>query len=197
MGASYGAAARGTRRYDEKATYTFDLAGSRSLSLGLLSFTGYGGGFDSLLFTVKSGSTTLVSNSFTSFSAAQTYFTDHSLNLGTFAAGTTSIVIDFNLVASSAKGADFSYLLSSLTPVAARTTRHVEAGPVRTPGGPAAAVTAGLQPGMAGSPLVSRLPATSMHGTANAGAIAAPHPALPGGGVGAGGAGIASRSLNR
>jgi hypothetical protein len=113
LGANYGSAASGNRTYTASTSYNFSLASQSNLSVGLLGMSSYGGGFNSLNFSVKSGATTLLSASFTSLSAAQTYFTDQSLSLGSFAAGATSLVVSYSLTASAAKGADISYLLSS------------------------------------------------------------------------------------
>ncbi|WP_170201214.1 hypothetical protein, partial [Ideonella azotifigens] len=113
MGANYGAAAVGSKTYGASASYSFSLSSNSNLTLGLLGLTGYNGGFSSMSFTVVSGTTTLASSSFTSFAAAQSYFTDHPLALGTFQAGANSLVVSFSLTASTAKGADFAYLLAA------------------------------------------------------------------------------------
>jgi len=113
---------------------------------------------------VKSGTTTLVNNSFSTLASAQTYFTDHVLGLGSFAAGSTSIVIDFSLSASSLRGADMSYLLSALGSGALSTTRAPgQAGSAANTGSAGSAaggqppVVAGLQPSMGGSTIGTRL----------------------------------------
>ena len=176
LGANYGAASTGTRSYDATETWNFTLANSRNLSLGLLGLGNYGGGFKTLSFSVKSGSTSLVNDTFTSLSAAQTFFNDHALNLGTFAAGATSLVVDFDLTAVSVRGAEVDYLLSSLAPSGGSGTTAIPATPRSTAIAPTSArrgfgstLLAGLHPGMAGSTLVA---GRSM--TANRGAAAAP-----------------------
>ena len=76
----------------------------RDLSLGLLGLTGYGGGFNSLKFTVASGATTLASDTFSTLASAQTFFNDHAVNLGNFAAGSQTITVDYALTASAGAG---------------------------------------------------------------------------------------------
>jgi hypothetical protein len=71
-----------------------------------------------LTFKVMSGGSTLVNKTFTSFASADAYFTDDPLNLGNFAAGTNSLTISYSLTCSSAKGADFSYLIATKPTVA-------------------------------------------------------------------------------
>jgi hypothetical protein len=141
------------RTYDASATYSFDLGTTRDLSLGLLNMTSYGGGFNSLKFTVSSGAATLVTSSFTTLAAAQAYFTDHALDLGNFAAGRTSIKVDYALTASAAKGADVSYLLSSLPPVPGAAVRPNAGGPlVAGATGPARTGATASGRGFAGGP---------------------------------------------
>ena len=156
MRSSRPAGSTGSRSYDATTTWNFSLATPTAVSLGLLGMTSYGGGFNSLVFSVKNGSTTLVNDTFTSLASAQTFFTDHALSLGTFQAGSANLVVDFNLTASSAKGADVSYLLSSLTTPA---RRGIGAPVVNAAPATGSTLTAGLHAGMAGSVLTSRLTA--------------------------------------
>jgi hypothetical protein len=66
-----------------------------------------------LSFSVKNFDTTILDQSFTSLTSADSYFTDHALNLGTFS-GNTRLTLTFALNSSAAnQGADFSYLLAS------------------------------------------------------------------------------------
>ncbi|MFZ2986450.1 MAG: hypothetical protein WA086_00510, partial [Ideonella sp.] len=131
LGANYGSGSTGTRTFTASANLNFSLATTSSMTLGLLGMTGYGGGFDSLTFTVSRGATTLVNSTFSTFAAAQTYFTDAPISLGTVAAGPTNLLISYSLTASSAKGADMAWLLairptSPVAPVhAARLARPV------------------------------------------------------------------------
>jgi len=166
LGGSYGASAS-SRLYDASASYTFNLTSTRDLSLGLLGMTSYGGGFNSLRFSVTSGATTLVSDTFTSLSAAQAFFTDHAVNLGNFGAGSQTIVVDYALTASAPKGADASYLLSSLAPMAGGSTSTTPPAAAKRGFRPTlgTSIVAGLQPAMTGSALVTRLAAPT-HGAA-------------------------------
>ncbi|WP_141288323.1 hypothetical protein [Ideonella azotifigens] len=130
LGASYGNYAKGNCTYSASATYSFSLASSSNLTLGLLGMTAHNDGFTSMSFSVVSGATTLVSTSFTTLASAQTYFTDHPLSLGSFTAGANNLVLSFSLTASAAKGADIGYVLSAkatgaLAPVA---TTSITAG---------------------------------------------------------------------
>jgi hypothetical protein len=112
MGANYGASS-GSHTYSASAVYTFSLAASSTLKLGLLDFTSYGGGFNSLTLTATNGASTIFTKSFTVLSDAQSYFDDHVIGLGSFAAGVNTMTLSYSLTASSAKGADFSYLVSA------------------------------------------------------------------------------------
>jgi hypothetical protein len=150
LGATYGGGATGVRTYQASATYSFTLAQPGTVTLGLLNLTSYGGGFDALSFTVSSGSTTLVSNSFNTLASAQTWFTDHSLSLTGFAAGANTLQISYTLTASGAKGADISYLLSKPPG-----SLGIPGGPVAPRTSPPSSLLAGLQPGLAGAALAS------------------------------------------
>ena len=156
LGANWNAGTAHT--YDANATYMFHLGASSNLNLGLLSMTSYGGGFDSLKFTVTSGSTVLLQDSFTSLASAQTFFTDHPVNLGTFGAGTQTIKVDYSLVASAWKGADISYLLSArIAPAAQASSRSSIGAPTAKP---ASALLTGLCPPAAGATATVGVPRT-------------------------------------
>ncbi len=68
------------------STYTsqssINLDGSQNLILGLTNFVSSGSGFGSLNLTIQSNFGTIVSQSFTSLTSAQSYFHDHSIVLG-------------------------------------------------------------------------------------------------------------------
>ena len=67
----------------------------------------------SLTPMAEKAGTTIFSNTFTALADAETYFNDHSINLGAFAPGSLSVYPSFGLTASGAKGADFSYLVAA------------------------------------------------------------------------------------
>ena len=112
MGANYGASS-GSHTYSASVEYTFSLASSSTLKLGLLDFNSYGGGFDTLTLTAMKGASTIFNQSFTVLADAQTYFNDHVVGLGSFAAGTQTLTLSYSLTSNSAQGADFSYLVSA------------------------------------------------------------------------------------
>jgi hypothetical protein len=113
MGANYGATS-GLRTYGASARYTFDLAAPTALTLGLLDFTSYGGGFNSLtLSATLNDTTTIFSDSFSTLAAARAYFDDHAIGLGSLAAGRQTIALTYALSANGARGADFSYLVAA------------------------------------------------------------------------------------
>jgi hypothetical protein len=112
MGGNYAATA-GSHTYQASVDYSFTLAASSTLRLGLLDFTSYSGGFDSLTLTAKKGATTVFSDTFVVLADAQAYFDDEARSLGSFAAGAHTLSLSFSLTADSAQGADFSYLLTA------------------------------------------------------------------------------------
>jgi hypothetical protein len=118
LGANYSTTSTGTVQYTASTHYVFDLTGSNTISLGLLSFASYGGGFSSLSFTVKDGAATLLSHGFSSLSAAEKYFTDDPLSLGTLS-GNVDLTITYKLTAKTPEGAGISYVLAD-APEAAR-----------------------------------------------------------------------------
>ena len=169
LGANYGGSG-GTRSYTANALYSFNLSTSASLTLGLLNMTAYNGGFDTLNFTVKRGATTLFSDNFTTLAAAQAYFTDQAKTLTGFTAGNNTVLLSYTLTASSAKGADISYLLSrpagsalAAAPVAAAERQaaltenwaaaYQAMAALRAQAKATPAVTTGLQPNLGGSTL--------------------------------------------
>ncbi len=122
MGANYGAAG-GSHTYAADTVYTFSPTASTKLTLGLLDFTSYGGGFESLSLSAKNGANSIFSTTFTDLATAEAYFDDRVIDLGNFATGARSLTLSFSLTASGAKGADFSYLVSSALPPSAASLR--------------------------------------------------------------------------
>jgi hypothetical protein len=112
----YGTAASAASGLTHYATarYTFTLDGGSDLLLGLLDFHGGDNGEEIyLLFTVSNFGSLLVDHSFTSLSAADAYFSDHALMLGSFN-GNVDLTLSFTMTAAYfGQGADFSYLLAN------------------------------------------------------------------------------------
>lgn len=117
MGAN-DASITGTRQYTESTEHVFNLSGSHTFTLGLLNLASYGSGFSSLTFTVKDGATTLLSDKFTSLSAAQKFFTDDPLSLGTFK-GSVDLTMSLQVTANKIEGTGISYVLADAAAPAA------------------------------------------------------------------------------
>jgi hypothetical protein len=115
LGANYGPATPGaSHTYSASSEYTFTLASSSSILLGLLDFTGRSAGNPiNLSFSASVGGTAVYSQSFSSLASAAAWFTDHPLNLGTYAAGNIVVDINLTLTSGSDQGAGFSYLLGT------------------------------------------------------------------------------------
>jgi len=113
MGGNYGAAS-GLQTYNASAKYSFDLASTTVLTLGLLDLTSHGAGFNALtLSATLNDQATIFSDSFTSLAAAQAYFDDHAIDLGSLAAGLQTIALTYSLTANNAQGAGFSYIVAA------------------------------------------------------------------------------------
>ncbi|MCQ9378021.1 hypothetical protein [Methyloversatilis sp. XJ19-49] len=116
MGAGYGGAASGVRSYSASAVFTFTQEARSELVLGMLDFTANGRGDDfTLRFSVTHFDTTLLEHSFSGLSAAESWFADQTLHLGTFE-GETEIGLHLTLTGDFAQSADFSYMLSAPVP---------------------------------------------------------------------------------
>jgi hypothetical protein len=119
-GASYSTTASGSRTYTSTIAWTLDTtAVSGHLIAGLINDQSFGSGFDSLDFNVVENGTTIFDQNFTTLSAAQTFFTNHALDLGTFTSRPNQ-VIDFNFsLTTSASGTGFGaqFLLGTTGPV--------------------------------------------------------------------------------
>jgi hypothetical protein len=89
-----------------------NLTGSNSVTLGLLDVGSYGSGFSSLALTVTNGSTTLLSKTFSTLSAAQSYFTDDPISLGTLT-GNLNLTVTTKLTATGSNGVATDFLIGS------------------------------------------------------------------------------------
>jgi hypothetical protein len=111
-GAFYASTASGAQEYRSSIDWTLDTTTiSGNLIVGLLDSQTLGTGFTSLNFTIIENGRTVENDTFTSLSAAQAFFTNHVLDLGTFASGPTlSLGMNFDLITSAAAsgfGEDF------------------------------------------------------------------------------------------
>jgi hypothetical protein len=102
QGAAYALNATGSHTYSSAITWDFDTTNlSGNLLVGLLDHASFGSGFDSLEFKISEDGLILVDQAFTTLFAAESYFDDRVLDLGTFAFGPDlHLVFDFNLVTS-------------------------------------------------------------------------------------------------
>ncbi len=105
----------GTQTYTAAANYLYTANGSRAFTLGLLNISAYSCGFDSLSFTVKNGGTTLLSDTFSNLSAAQSFFTDTQHSLGNLN-GNVDLSLNYRLTANAVRGAGISYIIGMATP---------------------------------------------------------------------------------
>ena len=104
QGASYSTTASGSREYRSTIAWTLDTTSlSGHLMAGLISDQSFGTGFTSLDFNFfENGTTIFDTGLLTTLSAANTFFTNHALDLGTFTSGAGQVVtFNFDLVASS------------------------------------------------------------------------------------------------
>jgi hypothetical protein len=111
LGANYSTTSTGTNVYTATNTHEYNLSGDNSFTLGLLTMGAYNSGFTSLTFTVAEGATNLLTKTFTSLSAAQTYFTDDPVSLGNIT-GAVDLKLSYTLTAAAAQGAGISYLVA-------------------------------------------------------------------------------------
>jgi hypothetical protein len=121
LGANY-TATTGTYSYSSSNTQMYNLSGNNAFTLGLLTMGAYNGGFTSLTFTVTDGTTSLLTKTFTSLSAAQTYFTDDPVSLGDIT-GAVDLKLTYTLTAAAAQGAGISYLIADAPVTAASVAR--------------------------------------------------------------------------
>jgi hypothetical protein len=116
LGANYSAASTGTYTYTASNTHEYALSGSYSITLGLLGLGAYNNGFKTLSFTVAEGATTLFTQSFSTLSKAQTYFTDDPVILGNLT-GPIDLTLTYKLTANAPEAAGISYLVADGPPV--------------------------------------------------------------------------------
>ena len=98
----------GKQTYSGSIDWTINATGlSGDLIAGLITNQSFGTGFSSLQFNISVGGTQVVGQNFITLAAAQSYFNDHALDLGTF--GTVdNLPVDFNFtLVTSSSGAGF------------------------------------------------------------------------------------------
>ncbi len=111
LGANFQASGTPTLAYTVTNNHEFNLNGTNSFTLGLLTMGTYNSGFKSLAFTLSDGSATLLSDKFTSLSAAQAFFTDDAISLGKLT-GAVDLTLTYKLVANAPEGAGISYVIA-------------------------------------------------------------------------------------
>ncbi|HEV2364755.1 MAG TPA: hypothetical protein VGS12_11230, partial [Caulobacteraceae bacterium] len=93
MGGGYTSGGSGSQTVTSVVDLTIDLtklASRADLVIGFHDPITVGSGFSSLTFTLVGDGQTLISQTFTTLAAAQTYFSDHALDLGSLASGALS-----------------------------------------------------------------------------------------------------------
>ncbi|MBK1712466.1 hypothetical protein CKO43_06690 [Rubrivivax gelatinosus] len=95
------------------AHYRISLAGSQPVVLGLVDFTGQDGGLPiDFRFSVENFGQTLLSRSFTSLSAAESFFKDRTLDLGVFS-GVVDLTVDYTFSGVGAQDFGLEYLVAA------------------------------------------------------------------------------------
>jgi hypothetical protein len=111
LGTNY-TASSGSVQYTASTEHVFNLSGSNTITLGLLNFGGNSTlALSSLSFTVKEGSTSLLSNSFSTLAAAETFFKDDPLSLGKLT-GPVDLTLSYHLTENQPGGFGISYVLA-------------------------------------------------------------------------------------
>ena len=145
QGAFYAAGATGSQEYKSSITWNLNTTNmSGDLVAGLMDDQTLGTGFQTLNFSVVEGGVTIVNDSFSSLASAQTFFTDHVLDLGSFTS-TPDLTVTFNfdlVTSSSGSGFGEDFLLG--TGIAAPVLSGGGNSANYTPSGAAVAVDAGL-----------------------------------------------------
>ncbi len=96
QGAFYSSTATGAQDYESSVDWTLNTSSlSGHLIVGLLDNQTLGTGFTSLNFIVVEGGATKISDTFTTLAAAQAFFSNDALDLGTFAS-TSNLSLDIN-----------------------------------------------------------------------------------------------------
>jgi len=125
LGASYSSTSSGTVTYVASNTDEYNLSGTNSFTLGLLSMSAFNKGFESLSFGVTDGTATVLpTKTFTSLTGAEQYFHDDPVSLGNLT-GPTDLTLTYKLTANAPEGAGISYVLAEAPAAAASKTAEL------------------------------------------------------------------------
>jgi hypothetical protein len=102
--------------YSASTEQGFFLSGDSQLTLSLVDFAGYGDGFSKLTFSVSDDGRLLLSDTFTSFGAAESFFTDNPLLLSA-SSGEQDLTLALQYMGNGPGGAGFSYALGISSPI--------------------------------------------------------------------------------
>ena len=122
MSAAYGGATGQTVQYEDTALFNFTTKTTELLDLNLLLDNFSGIGFDNLKLVVAAGTLSPQTYSFSTLASAESFFSDHSLSLGSFASGNQSVSLEYSLTynagtrATAGAGFGFTYDLAELAP---------------------------------------------------------------------------------
>jgi autotransporter-associated beta strand protein len=109
LGGAYTPGASGTQTYTSQASFTFPGLQPGPLKLGLLGSSSVGSGFSSLQFTAEEGGTILLSKTFTTLAAAQSYFDDNPVSITLPASIQPTQYVEFQLaLTSTSAGSGFA-----------------------------------------------------------------------------------------
>jgi hypothetical protein len=119
LGANYAPDAAG-QSHTYSATATFDFGYGGDVMLGLIDsqqagFTG-GAGFESAEFTVSENGATILDRSFMSLAAADSFFQDNVINLGSFSGPGVDLTFGYNLVTDGPGGYGVDFAVGGAVP---------------------------------------------------------------------------------
>ena len=98
--------------YDAGAAFSLSTPSAGDFGITFLNDQALGKGFDAAMLTITVNGSVVLSQSFTSLAAAETYFANDTVDLGVFAGGVTSFSLDYSLTGSAVNsGFGFDYAL--------------------------------------------------------------------------------------
>jgi hypothetical protein len=113
LGANGSGSSITAQTYSAQTSFIFNSSSNNDFTVGLLNMGSYGTSFNGLTFTIKENGSTVFTDSFTSLSAAQKFFTDNPLaptgiqNLK----GSIDLTLGYSLTAITGNGAGISFVL--------------------------------------------------------------------------------------
>jgi hypothetical protein len=110
MGAGYGGTGE-SLTYQESAE--FKLNGPETILLGLVNALSVGNGFDALAFQIFINGGLFLNQSFSDLASANAFFTNDTINLGSFSTGITDIDLVLNETMSSTQGFGYTYAFTA------------------------------------------------------------------------------------